>query len=175
MENSQTRIILRKKQKITTMYFTFESWGSATPWTPHPPRFLRHLGCGPLHAWQVRVLFGMWESMNLLCSVTCMSAYTLITPIPYPDKEHLGHMSHLMFLDWVQSCTKHEPCAHLQIPTRGWPSESQLLQIAQLYHQMETAVTSSICLHTMCRCCKKSHITHFTAGFDCKEIHILHR
>jgi len=28
--------------------------------------FEKHLGCGPLHAWQVRVLFGMWERHELI-------------------------------------------------------------------------------------------------------------
>ena len=39
-------------------------------WTQHGhgwnrPYYL-YLGCGPLHAWQVRVLFGMWEKHELI-------------------------------------------------------------------------------------------------------------
>ena len=33
------------------------------------------LGCGPLHAWQVRVLFGMWEKHELIGLNTISSCF----------------------------------------------------------------------------------------------------
>jgi hypothetical protein len=37
-----------------------------------------HLGCGPLHAWQVRVLFGMWEKHELIGLNTIGSCFSHI-------------------------------------------------------------------------------------------------